>query len=208
MKHFYLMLTCYSLGLIAACSLIFYFFIIRPSVGQLASRLNQTTADLTSLKDAVAQIKLTVDRLEVRTTTFNDRVKGIQSVLDTPSGTESAQIADRLSAVNQQIDQKLTQLNHAPGTGGLTNDSALTKVTLEPTSPADPALGYIKIKSSAWPTIDVYPSPNVSSQPVGQLQNSAVYPFLQKQSGWYQVRLNSATAGWVPATYLTETSDL
>jgi len=189
MKHFYLLLTLYTISLIAVCSLVFYFLLIRPSVGHLAGKLDQTTKDLSGLKDQVAQIKLTVDRLEVRTTTFNDRVRGIQSTLDTTVGSDSAQI-DRLTAVNLQIDQKLTELNNAP------------------TPPTDMALGFVKIGSPAWKAVDVYASANVSSLSVGQLKNTTVYPYLQKQSGWYEVRIGIAATGWVPATYVTETNGL
>lgn len=120
-----------------------------------------------------------------------------------------------MNAINQQIDQTLSKLNSKPGTGGvvdttalLNNSSVLSPSAPDPTPPTDMALGFVQITSPTWSTIDVYQSQNISGKTVGMMKYGNVYPYLQKISNWYQVRISTTATGWVLAALVSETDGL
>lgn len=73
MKRFYIYLTFYSLLILSASMLSYYYLLIRPSLGKLETSLVSTATEVNTLGQQVAQIKQTTDRLEARTTTYSPR---------------------------------------------------------------------------------------------------------------------------------------
>lgn len=55
----------------------------------------------------------------------------------------------------------------------------------------DTPTGFLRVRDSA----------SLGGNEIAQVHPGETYPFLDQQSGWYEIRLSNGTAGWVSATY-------
>jgi hypothetical protein len=196
MKSFFVYLTFYSLLILSVSMLAYYYLLIRPSLGKLEISLAHTSTEVTALGVQVQALKQTTDQLNART--LSAKSSPLTPIVKFETVDTNSVAAAKLQALNDQIGQTLTKLQPSAPIGGL----------LDPNALSDSALGFIKITSTTWSTIDVYPTTNLSSTPVGVIKLGNIYPYLQKLPDWYQIRLNTTTTGWVEARLVSETTGL
>jgi len=85
-------------------------------------------------------------------------------------------------------------------------------ITPPATSSASPAKPYVKISSTPTGFLRVRSAPNANGTEVGQVKPGETYPLLEKQTGWYLIKIDlpatssglpAGRQGWISSQYAT-----
>jgi hypothetical protein len=87
--------------------------------------------------------------------------------------------------------------------------SATPSATLTPSVSPKPSVspnGKSEVEIQDTPTgfLRVRQDPSINGAEIGQVKPGETYPLLDEQDGWYQIKLQDGTKGWVSSDYATK----
>lgn len=108
--------------------------------------------------------------------------------------------------IRYRAEQNLTTPDGSDSASSLSNtlDEALATLTDQTViSPYAPLVKVVKLKPD-WKNVDVYQQAKASSKVLGTATTNQSYLVTDEQSGWYQIRLDQVTSGWLQSQFVYE----
>jgi len=123
---------------------------------------------------------------------------------------ELSEIKDELAKIRAE-QRGVNQILGAATSGSISDFMDALNNLKEQTSTPSPtlsnypnAVGYLKMDSSRFITVDIYQSASFSSTVIAQMEKTRSYPYFEKKDNWYQIELPDKKRGYVNAKFVIE----
>lgn len=107
--------------------------------------------------------------------------------------TDSATPSDNTTDEKNTTTVTPTETQTTPSPKPTTADTTTKSTT--------PDLPYVKINKTPTGWLRVRSEPSMAGEEVAKINPGETYPFLDKQSGWYQIKLDNGEKGWIAGQY-------
>lgn len=155
---------------------------------------------------------LTISGLTNTIKTQTKTITAMNNKLDTLKPPSNDKVIEALTNLQDQLvkyrneqSSVLTssQTDSAASLSATLNQALATLSDNSVKSPYTPLVHIARLKAG-WNKVDAYSQPKASSRIVGQAVSDQDYVIDDSQTGWYDLRLDSITNGWVQAQFVNE----
>ncbi len=135
---------------------------------------------------------------DISTQVLTSTPTSVQDTLDSPNTSQAPSSSDyqivlrKIALLEQEVASLKDQLKASTQTNQVTTNSQTD------------SLNMLEIADPTYKQIDVFDKPLASSKIIGQADYGIIYFYTTKQSGWYQINLDSYLTGWVQSQFIKE----